>query len=135
MLLLNLTRPDIASRLAEVQNQMPQPRVRSLLDANKVSREAHDNPDVSLTYQSIDPQKIMFVAFGDAAFASQKDLWSHQGTIVGATTCDLDANVQAPFSPLVWISKKISRVVRSTLSAEAYAMSKSVDLLGWIRAM
>jgi hypothetical protein len=26
-------------------------------------------------------------------------------------------------------------VVRSTLSAEAYAMSKSVDILGWIRAL
>ena len=47
----------------------------------------------------------------------------------------LHKNVEAPISPLVWISKKIPRVVRSTLSAEAYAMSKSVDTLGWVRCL
>ena len=45
------------------------------------------------------------------------------------------SNQEAPLSPLTWSSKKIPRVVRSTLSAEAYAMSKAVDLLGWIRAL
>ena len=43
--------------------------------------------------------------------------------------------MEAPLSPLVWVSKKIARVVKSTLSAEAYAMSRSVDLLGWMRAL
>lgn len=38
-------------------------------------------------------------------------------------------------SPLSWSSKKIARVVRSTLSAEAFSMSKSVDKLGWLRLL
>ena len=32
-------------------------------------------------------------------------------------------------------SKKISRVVRSTLSAEAFSMSRSVDKIGWCRLL
>ena len=39
------------------------------------------------------------------------------------------------FSPIVWHSKQIGRVVRSTLSAEAYAMSSSLDKLTWIRCI
>ena len=42
---------------------------------------------------------------------------------------------QRSFSPIVWHSKQIGRVVRSTLSAEAYAMSSSLDNLTWIRCM
>ena len=34
-----------------------------------------------------------------------------------------------------WSSRKISRVVRSTLSAEAYSMSRSIDRLGWMRLL
>ena len=47
----------------------------------------------------------------------------------------LHENVDAPLSPLSWSSKKISRVVRSTLSAEAYSMSRSVDRLGGLRLL
>lgn len=36
-------------------------------------------------------------------------------------------------SPLVWFSKKISRVVSSTLASETYALSGALDLLSWIR--
>ena len=44
-------------------------------------------------------------------------------------------NETTEFSPAVWHSKQIGRVVRSTLSAEAYAMSSSSDKLTWIRCM
>ena len=75
------------------------------------------------------------VSFGDASFASPKQLSSFQGTLICATTSKLHENVDAPLSPLSWSSKKISRVVRSTLSAEAYSMSRSVDRLGWLRLL
>ena len=47
----------------------------------------------------------------------------------------MDQNRQAPLSPLTWSSKKTARVVRSTLSAEAFSMSRSVDRLGWMRLL
>ena len=129
------TRPDIAAKLSEVQRQMSQPTVQALLDANKVLRDAQEFRLVTIKYQSIPPHKLTFVSFGDASFANSRNLASHQGVFLAATTTELQHNVEAPVSPITWMSKKISRVVRSTLSAEAYALSKSVDMLGWVRTL
>ena len=77
------------------------------------------------------------MAFGDASFASPKQLSCFQGTLVFATTpqlSQLHQNQTAPISPISWSSKKISRVVRSTLSAEAFSMS-SVDQMSWCRLL
>ena len=79
--------------------------------------------------------QVTHVSFGDASFASSKQLASFQGTLICATNLELAKNQKAPLSPLTWVSKKIARVVRSTLSAEAFSMSNSVDRLGWMRLL
>ena len=129
------TRPDISAKLGEIQVQISKPTVSTLLDANKVLREAQTMSDVSLCFRAIDPQELTHVVFGDASFASPKQLASFQGTMVFATTPQLQNNKVAPLSPLTWSSKKISRVVRSTLSAEAFSMSRSIDKMGWCRLL
>ena len=129
------TRPDMAAKLGELQGQVMSATVQTLLSANKVLRETQEQAAVCIHYLSISPDDITFVSFGDASFASSKNLNSHQGALVCATDSRLDKNLEAPLSPLIWTSKKIPRVVRSTLSAEAYAMSKAVDMLGWMRAL
>ena len=129
------TRPDIASKLGEVQTDMANPTIQTLLSCNKVLREAQEHSDVQIYFRSIPPDQLTHVSFGDASFASPKQLSSFQGTLICATTSKLHENVDAPLSPLSWSSKKISRVVRSTLSAEAYSMSRSVDRLGWLRLL
>ncbi|CAE7671894.1 GIP [Symbiodinium sp. CCMP2592] len=90
-----------------------------------------DFGQVGITFLPIEIDRLTFVSFGDASFASSKCLASHQGALICATDDRLLTNQEAPLSPLTWSSKKIPRVVRSTLSAEAYAMSKAVDMLGW----
>ena len=67
--------------------------------------------------------------------ASESQLKAQQGLFVMATTKRLGQNETSEFSPLAWGSKQIARVVRSTLSAEAYAMSSSLDKLTWIRCL
>ncbi|CAE7708982.1 GIP [Symbiodinium sp. CCMP2592] len=129
------TRPDMAAKLGELQGQITQASVQTLLQANKVLRETQEQEQVSIHFLPIPPKDITFVSFGDASFASSKNLNSHQGALVCATDSRLNQNREAPLSPLTWTSKKIPRVVRSTLSAEAYAMSKAVDMLGWMRAL
>ena len=129
------TRPDMSAKLGEIQIQLSKPTVQTLLSANKVLREAQQINDVYINFRSIDPKQMTHVVFGDASFASPKQLASFQGTTVFATTPDLQANKKAPISPLTWSSKKISRVVRSTLSAEAFSMSRSVDKMGWCRLL
>ena len=129
------TRPDLASRLGEVQSQMANPTVQTLLLCNRVLREAQMFSDVKVCFRHMDPKKITHVSFGDASFASPKQLSSFQGSLIFATTNQLNDNIEAPISPISWSSRKISRVVRSTLSAEAYSMSRSIDRLGWMRLL
>ena len=129
------SRPDMAAKLGEVQCSIPRATVQTLMLANKVLREAQEHHHVCTYFLPIKAEDLTFVSFGDASFASSKSLSSHQGALVCATDHRLLANQEAPLSPLCWSSKKIPRVVRSTLSAEAYAMSKAVDMLGWMRAL
>ena len=129
------TRPDIAAKLGEVQVQVSKATVETLLLANRVLREAQEHSHVKLCFRSIPINQLTHVSFGDASFASAKQLSSFQGTLICATNHELNQNKTAPISPLTWTSKKISRVVRSTLSAEAYSMSASVDRLGWMRLL
>lgn len=129
------TRPDIAAKLGEIQSQMSRGTVATLIAANKVLREAQEFAHVKICFRHIPVSEVSHVSFGDASFASPKQLSSHQGTIICATNQKLNSNEQAPISPLIWTSKKISRVVRSTLSAEAFSMSRSVDQLGWMRLL
>ena len=129
------TRPDMAAKLGEIQSQTSCPTIQTLMSANKVLREAQETSFVSIRYLPIPVSQVTFVSFGDASFASAKNLNSHQGALICATDENLNRNQEAPVSPVAWSSKRIPRVVRSTLSAEAYAMSKAVDILGWIRAL
>ena len=114
------TRPDMAAKLGEVQVQI----------FKAVLREAQETSDVRLCFHSIPTDQLTHVSFGDASFASAKQLAPFQGTLMCATTPALNKNQVAPVSPLTWTSKKIARVVRSTFSAEAFSMSGSVDRLG-----
>ena len=129
------SRPDIAARVGSLQSQVTKATVQTLLEGTRTLREAQEHCDVATHLLPIPVSEVTFVAFGDASFANSCDLNSHQGTIICATNGLMALNKKAPVSPVAWISKKIPRVVRSTLSAEAYSMSKSVDLLGWVRSL
>ena len=76
---------------------------------------------------------MRFIAFSDASFASKSKPESHAGTIILATHKDISLNKSCPISPLSWGTKKIQRIVTSTLSAETSALSTSLDQLTWIR--
>ena len=83
----------------------------------------------------IDPKNVTYCAFSDASFSCIKHTTAHQGTIIFATTPELLENQKAVVAPVAWYSKKIPRVVRSTLGAEAAALSNSADRLLWIRVL
>ena len=129
------TRPDFASKLGEIQVQIAKPTANTLLMADKLLREAQETSDTKIHFRSIRADQVSRVVFGDASFASPKQLSSCQGTIVFATAPKLQENVTAPISPQTWSSKKIARVVRSTLAAEAFSMSCGVDKLSWMRLL
>eukprot|EP00435_Cladocopium_sp_Y103_P067582 s130_g30.t1 len=129
------SRPDIATKVAYIQKCIPKATVNDLLEANKVLKESKEFAHTSLFIRPLPFRELTFASFGDASFASESNLKAQQGLFVMACTSDLAANQTSDFSPIAWATKQIGRVVRSTLSAEAYAMSSSVDKLNWIRCM
>ena len=127
------SRPDICSRLGWLQSRINSAKVDTLIEANKTLHEAKAHAKVTIRVQPIEIDKVRFIAFSDASFASQKEPDSHQGMIIMACDEKIQNNKQSVVNPIVWHSKKIQKVAVSTLSAEAMALAGSVDVLSWIR--
>ena len=129
------SRPDIATKVANLQKGINAATVETLLEGNRVLKEAQQFADTSVTVRPLPMETVCFASFGDASFASAKQLSAQQGLFIMACSPKLAVNETTEFSPIVWHSKQIGRVVRSTLSAEAYSMSSSLDKLTWIRCL
>ena len=127
------TRPDLSSALSHLQSQINSATVSTLLTANKVLHTAKKHSDVTITIQPISKDDVRFIAFSDASFASKTKPESHAGMIILATHKEISQNKSCPISPLSWGTKKIQRIVTSTLSAETSALSTTLDQLTWIR--
>ena len=128
------SRPDLCARIGELQATVTKAVVNDLLTANKLLQEAKENP-MSLMVLPIRQEAVTFCAFSDASFSALKHLTAHQGTLIVTTTPELLENGRTVIAPVAWCSKKIPRVVRSTLGAEAAALANSVDRLFWIRLL
>ena len=129
------TRPDIAAKVSLLQKGIPKATVGTLMEGNKVLKEAKEFSKTAIFVRPLPMNEIRFASFGDASFASESKLKAQQGVLIVACTSALAENEVSEFSPMSWNSKQIGRVVRSTLSAEAYAMSMSLDKMTWIRCM
>ena len=91
------TRPDLAAKLGEVQANMAHPKVSTMLLCNKVLREAQENSQVQICFRSIPVEKVTHVSFGDASFASAKQLSSFQGSLICATTEEFKCQQRSPY--------------------------------------
>ena len=129
------SRPDIAAKVAFIQKSITKATVETLLEANRVLIEAQKTAETALFIRPLSLKTMTFASFGDASFASASQLRAQQGVFIMACSPELAENKPSTFSPIAWSSKQIGRVVRSTLSAEAYAMSSSLDKLNWLRCM
>lgn len=103
------------------------------MQANRTLHEAKRHHDTTGTIQRIDPKQLRFLSFSDASFASKKVQTSQSGNIILATHQQIEKNVASPVSPISWGSKKIQKVVTSTLAAETMSLSSSLDQLSWMR--
>eukprot|EP00435_Cladocopium_sp_Y103_P021947 s3593_g5.t1 len=127
------TRPDLSSSLSQLQSQINSATVSTLVSANKALHIAKKHSDVTIKINPISTEDLRFIAFSDASFASKSKPESHSGMIILATHKDISQNKACTISPLSWGTKKIQRVVTSTLSAETTALSTALDQLTWIR--
>ena len=127
------TRPDLANRLSQLQSSINKAKIEDLLEANKLLHEAKKYHDVTITIKPIPYKDFRFMAFSDASFASHRKPDSHAGMIIVGTHQQINNNVQCPISPISWGSKKIQKVVTSTLSAETTSLAAAIDQLAWLR--
>eukprot|EP00435_Cladocopium_sp_Y103_P075770 s178_g64.t1 len=126
------TRPDLSAKTGQLQSVVTKAQVKHLLEANRVLYEGKKHP-VCLMVVPIPEEQVAFCVFSDASFSSSHNMSSRQGTLIFATDAKLALNQCTVVCPMAWSSKKIPRVVTSTLSAESIALSSSLDRLGYIR--
>ena len=127
------TRPDISSRLSHLQSKINCAVIKDLLEGNRLLSDAKRHDEIRITYECIPIPDVSFLAYSDASFATREKQQSQKGGIILAAHRDICSQKPAISSPIVWYSKKIDRVVASTLAAETYALSHAVDLVDWIR--
>eukprot|EP00435_Cladocopium_sp_Y103_P071338 s690_g37.t1 len=127
------TRPDLSCRLSLLQARVTCATVADLLQGNRLLNDAKRFSDTEIRIKALEPEKVRFLSFSDAAFATREKAHSQKGCLILATTDEIDQIKSSQVSPLIWFSKKISRVVASTLASETYALSGALDLLSWTR--
>ena len=115
------TRPDLVFDACEVNTSTKDATYEDLKKANKAIRKAKQD-DVCLHFPDLgDISKAQIISFSDASFGNLKDTGSQGGII----TFLLGQN--GHFAPLTRHSKKITRMVKSTLGAETLALLEGAE--------
>ena len=67
------SRPDLAGRVALLQQTFPRPRVKDLLECNSITQEARKHPESGVRIMPIDPKNLRIGVATDASWANAKD--------------------------------------------------------------
>ena len=114
-------RPDIAFDSCHIANSLKTDNPKVFGYANKVVRKVH-NQDVELKFPSdFDLNSCSVVSFCDASFGNLPNGGSQGGFI-----CFL-IDKSGLYTPITWQSRKIRRVVKSTVAAECLAAVEAAE--------
>ena len=113
------TRPDLAYDVCELSTSLKHGTVDLLLKANKVMKKAKYNK-VFLHFPPLDLSNLVVRYYADASFGNLPDGSSQGGTFVELVSGSKSA-------PIDWQSRKLSRIPRSTLSAETISMVDGME--------
>lgn len=115
------TRPDVMFDSCCLASNLKNATVQSIHDANKVIRKLKAEK-VTLKFQHLgNNDALNLTVFSDASLGNLPDGGTQGGTLITLM------GERGKFSPLCWQSKRIRRVVRSTLAGETLAMSDGID--------
>ncbi|CAK0841512.1 unnamed protein product, partial [Prorocentrum cordatum] len=109
--------------------------VQDFLDANKDLRFLKAHADVGLHFEFDTAWSDLRVgSYTDANWTSRHDGSSQGGNAIFIGPADeLNAGTPTPFVAMEWASKKLQRLCRSSLSAEAQAAASGADSLMWVK--
>ena len=121
------TRPDVSFFNCMIANSTKNPTVSDLLQVNKTVRRIRSQR-VSLIFpSSLDLSTCQLVAFCDASFANLPDRGSQGGFIIFVI------DFSGRYCPIAWQSKRVKKVVNSSLAAECFAALEAAETCIWLR--
>ena len=132
------TGPQHAAKLSHLQSLLPKGDRNTLKDVNKFVREIYNLKNEKVTVYDLKTQTdddIMAVGWSDAALANRVDLGSTGGYIIGFVNKKMLNGAPGPVSLMSWSTHKLRRVCRSSLAAEAQALSECEAELFLVRAL
>ena len=116
------TRPDMAYAASVVSSSIKDATVRDIITANKFIKILKSK-DVVLSFSKIDNiSKVALICFSDASFANLKC-----GGSQGEPLVFLEGN-DRKYMLLAWQSRKLKRIVKSTLTAETLALEEVIEV-------
>ena len=125
------SRPDLSTQVSFSQQSFPRPTVSDALAANQAVRRARQHASMQIVYRSIPPAELTVMSHSDAAYANGRDGATQAGYVVSYTSQDMHKGQTCPWTPAFWKSYRLPRIVNSTLSAEAQAMTMATGMCEW----
>ena len=125
------SRPDLSTQVSFSQQSFPRPTVSDALAANQAVRRARQHSAMQLVYRSISPTELTIMSHSDAAYANGRDGATQAGYVVSYTSKLMHEGQTCCWTPAFWKSYRLPRVVNSTLSAEAQAMTMATGMCEW----
>ena len=135
-------RPDISAAVSLLAQRTVRATYADVKNINRAAKHVRDTADVGLVYKTdtdFDLQKCSILGFGDSSLANVEGDTSQCGVVLLACMPKhIDAIVEGDYSkavPIMMYSATVKRVVRSTLAAEGYATSETVEHCIYFRAV
>ena len=129
------TRPDLAVQTSFAQQVFPKPTVSDLVYANQLVQRAKQYASVAITVRDI-PVSALAIAFhSDARLANASQHRTQAGYILALVNSCLDRDEESAWSPFMWRSYKMPRVVASTLAGEAQSFVTASGTAEWMSLM
>ena len=128
--------PQAAATLSILQASVNRPMIRDLLEANKCLRFMKEvvKSYVFTLRRHCDLENLRIGLYCDAAWSVRPDGSSQGGMIMFlASHEEMESDEPFPLTIFDWASKKLVRMCRSSLSAEAQSAAIAVDELEWAK--
>ena len=121
------TRPDISFDVSTTAINLTNPKINDLITINKIVRKTKGEMYKFSFQQIVEP--VSNTVYTDAAFGNLPDGGSQRAYLIFLTGKDSKCNL------ISWQSKRIRRVVRSSLAAETLAMGEGIDAALYISVL
>lgn len=119
------TRPDWAFQATMLAQRASAPTIADLKGANKVMKKMQDE-QLKIRYPALDLKEAYLVGYSDASWGNGEE----GSTVGGFVWCIVSLRAgHELFSPISWVSRRLRRVVRSTMAGETLACAQALDNL------